>query len=275
MRTASASVVSRTATRRTLLTGGLLGALALVLPLALAWACVPGATIGFDRAVYEYRAGDTVTVLGRAFAPATQVTLTLAAPSGASTTVGSGVLTDSAGTFRDSFALPASAAPGAYVVVASINTTDVDGHGRAYEARESFTVPPPVDTAAAPAQPPVLAPVLGTGLTDFKTSLTLKARLMRGGGRRFRYRFRGRVDIPAGVSRAAVCGGSVKLSVRSAGRVVVKGIAKVSPSCTYERQLTVRNVGRSAMSHKLKVVATFGGNAQLGHSRKSATLRPF
>lgn len=154
--------------------GGLLGvATLLALPLALAWACVPGAAIGFDRAVYEYRAGETVTVLGRAFAPATQVALTLQPPSGPSTTVGTGVITDNAGYFRDSFTLPASVAPGAYVVVAAVSTTDVDGHGRTYEAREAFRImPPPVTTPPPGPKPPpptvqrpMLAPAAGMVFT--------------------------------------------------------------------------------------------------------------
>ena len=149
---------SRPSTRRRLAAGGLLGAAGLlVLPLALAWACVPGAAIGFDREVYEYRAGETVTVLGRAFARNTQVILTLHSPSGSSTRVGNGVVTDGQGYFRDSFTLPASAEPGAYVVVARVNTTDADGHGRPYEARESFKLMPP----PAPVQYPVPAPAVG------------------------------------------------------------------------------------------------------------------
>lgn len=76
-------------------------------------------------------------MLGRAFAPQTQVTLMLAAPSRSATPVGNGVLTDNSSKFRDALALPASAAPDAYLVVARVNTTDVDGHGRTYEARLS------------------------------------------------------------------------------------------------------------------------------------------
>jgi len=144
--------------------GGLVAAASvLALPLALAWACVPGATIGFDRAVYDYRAGETVTVLGKAFAPNTRVTLLLQSPAGSETPVGHDVTTDSIGNFRDFFALEPTAGPGAYVTVATVNTIDVDGHGRTYEARESFRVlaprliTPPPTVVQTPLPAPAIA----------------------------------------------------------------------------------------------------------------------
>jgi len=261
--------------RRRFAAGSLLGAaVVFVLPLALAWACVPGAAIGFDRAVYDYRAGETVTVLGRAFAPQTQVTLTLVPPSGSSTTVGNGVLTDSFGNFRDSFTLPATAAPGAYVVVATVNTTDIDGHGRTYDARESFRVlaPPAAEQPPVPANP-VLGPAVGTGLTDFKTNLTLRARLRRARGLRLRYRFSGTVRIPTGVSKAAVCGGRVRLRLRSGSVTMASGTAKVSRNCSYKKEFTIGNAKRSgARGGKLKVEAKFGGSARLKSSRTSMVM---
>ncbi|MCA1700307.1 MAG: hypothetical protein LC790_15960 [Actinobacteria bacterium] len=197
---ASASAASRR-WRRRLAGGAFFGAaIALAVPLALAWGCVPGATIGFDRAVYEYRADETVTVLGRAFAPSTQVTLDLQPPSGPSTRVGNGVLTDTGGNFRDFFALPASAASGAYLVVASVNTTDVDGHGRTYDARETFTVmaPPETSTVMAPPEnftvmaPPVTTlspavvqdPILAPAIARAGRSITLAASRVRVANRR-------------------------------------------------------------------------------------------
>ncbi len=144
-------------------------ALALVvLPLAVAWACVPAAAISFDRSVWEYRASDQVTVLGNSFAPSTPVVLTIDPPSGPRETVGNGVSTDSSGNFRDSFTLPASAAPGTYVLVATANTTAVDGHGRTYVARASFTVVPPPGTEP----PAVQTGPSWSGLTASGTTLS-------------------------------------------------------------------------------------------------------
>ena len=163
-------------------------AVLVVLPLAVAWACVPGAAIGFDRPGYQYRAGETVTVIGRAFARHTQVTLELTSPSGATTPIGNGVMTDGSGNFDDSFALPASAAPGAYLVLAKANTTDVNGHGATYEARETFRVLAPVAAVQPPAlKRPLPAPAVGmvfkgTGASDTIVGTPFADVLTCGGG---------------------------------------------------------------------------------------------
>ena len=107
-------------------------AVLVVLPLAVAWACVPGAAIGFDRPGYQYRAGETVTVIGRAFLRNTEVALELTSASGATTPIGNGVMTDGSGNFEEPFALPASAPLVAYLVVAKVNTNEVDGHSATY-----------------------------------------------------------------------------------------------------------------------------------------------
>ncbi|MGH8571155.1 MAG: hypothetical protein ACREX8_01080 [Gammaproteobacteria bacterium] len=195
-------------------------------------------------------------------------------------TVGTGVLTDSSGFFRDSFTLPASAAPGAYVVVARVNTTDVDGHGRTYEAREAFTVvvPPPARVTPPPGaiQRPILAPALGTVFPALKTTLTLRPAPRRDKRLPFRYRFSGRVRIPAGMNKAAVCRGKVKLYLRKGTKTVTKGTARLSRSCAYKRNFKIANTRRTGKRHgKLKVTGAFGGNARLMSSKQNTTVRFF
>jgi len=99
--------------RRRSLIGMLLGAAALVvLPAAIAWACVPASSIGFDKPGYKYKAGETVTVTGRGFSSNAPVAMKLQAPGATTgTTVGNATTkTDGTGGFSDSFALASDAA---------------------------------------------------------------------------------------------------------------------------------------------------------------------
>jgi len=121
----------------------LVGVVALVaLPAAIAWACVPASSIGFDKAGYKYKAGDQVKVTGRGFRPDTPVVMKLRTPSGSESTVGTaGKSTDSTGAFEDAFALASNAEAGDYVVSVTVGTGG---------ARETFTV-----ERSAAAAPPV------------------------------------------------------------------------------------------------------------------------
>lgn len=125
--------------------GMLVGVVALVaLPAAIAWACVPASSIGFDKSGYKYRAGDQVKVTGRGFRPDTPVAMKLRTPSGSESVVGSaGKSTDGTGAFEDTFTLASNAAVGDYVVSVTVGTGG---------ARETFTVEP------AAAAPPVINP---------------------------------------------------------------------------------------------------------------------
>ena len=125
----------------------LLAAAALViLPAAIAWACVPASSIGFDKPGYKYKAGDTVTVTGRGFSSNSPVVMKLQAPSGTQSTVGNATTkTDGTGGFTDSFALASDAQPGDYVVSVQVGTGG---------ARETLTVEPPPSNLPPPFTPP-------------------------------------------------------------------------------------------------------------------------
>jgi len=128
----------------------LLGAAALVvLPAAIAWACVPASSIGFDKPGYKYKAGETVTVTGRGFSSNAPVAMKLQAPGATTgTTVGNATTkTDGTGGFSDSFALASDAAPGDYVVSVTVGTGG---------ARETLTVEPPA--GPGPVVPPIVTP---------------------------------------------------------------------------------------------------------------------
>jgi len=120
--------------------------------------------------------------------------------------------------------------------------------------------------------PPTVTPSAG----KLKTSLTLSARPRRDRRLPFRYTLSGRVRIPAGVSKATVCGGRVRLTLKKGRRTAARGTARVSKSCTYRKRITIRNSRRTGNRRgRLKVGARFGGNASLKSSTKSITVRFF
>lgn len=137
------------------LVGIALGAAALVvLPAAIAFACVPASSIGFDKQGYKYNAGDTVNVTGRGFRANTPVVMRLQAPGSATaSTVGDpNKTTDSSGGFTDSFGLASDAGNGDYVVSVTVGTGG---------ARETFTVEP--KAVAEPTPTPITTPPSSTG----------------------------------------------------------------------------------------------------------------
>lgn len=136
----------------------------------------------------------------------------------------------------------------------------------------------PVRPAAA--LPPVRryypVPIVRPSAGKLQTSLTLRARPRRDRKLPFRYTFSGRVRIPAGVSRARVCGGRVRLTLKKGAKTAARGTARVSRSCAYRRRITIRNARRTGTRRgRLRVGARFGGNASLKGARRSTTVRFF
>ena len=145
--------------QRSLVSVFLAVAMLAVLPAAIAWACVPSSSIGFDKAGYKYKAGETVTVTGRGFPQGQPVVMRLQAPSGEVSTVGTtGKTSDDTGAFTDKFALASGSAVGDYVVSVTVGTRG---------ARETLTVfeeaaPPPPPVAGTPPVAPESAPAPAT-----------------------------------------------------------------------------------------------------------------
>ena len=75
----------------------------------------------------------------------------------------------------------------------------------------------------------------------------------------------GTVSLPAGVSKAQGCRGTVKLTVKAGTRTIAARTAKLSRSCIYAVRLP-------KSSRELKVKAVFGGNDVLS-ARSSPTRR--
>lgn len=173
------SGLRRSRGRRSL--GIVLAAAAFALPAALAFACVPGASIGFSPSPYRYHAGDTIQINGVAFHRNVAYKLTLRSPSGEVTTpignaVDGPVATDATGGFTDSYKVPANAQLGTYLVTAETTGPGPCGMGSGTDLqtciqRESFDVvakqavslpPPAARQTPAPALP---APFAGRTLT--------------------------------------------------------------------------------------------------------------
>lgn len=151
------------------LVGIALGVAALVvLPAAIAFACVPSSSIGFDKQGYKYNAGETVTVTGRGFDRDAPVVMKLQAPSGEQSTVGTaGKKSDVQGSFTDSFALASDAANGDYVVSVTVGqsgareTFTVEPKPADEPAPNPFTPPPPATNDAPPQTAPTETPQSG------------------------------------------------------------------------------------------------------------------
>ena len=112
---------------------------AILVPGAVAWACVPSAAIGFDSPSYSYGPNDTVRVRGRQWPARTGVTLTVAPqPGGVNGAIRAE--TDSIGHFEAAFTM-SGAAPGNYNVTAQSDANSLDGTPQAKRmAREAFEV---------------------------------------------------------------------------------------------------------------------------------------
>lgn len=143
---------------------------------AIAFACVPATSMGFDRSPYNYQPGETVKVSAQGFHPGTAYTLTLTSPSNDETPVGvkasSGALTGPAGEISDEFTISPNAAIGDYIVKAQTKVTNSSGQTSSRVARETLSVvsaptpppgPPPL-VAPPPGQAPILAPAVGTSI---------------------------------------------------------------------------------------------------------------
>jgi hypothetical protein len=89
---------------------------------------------------------------------------------------------------------------------------------------------------------------------------------------RIRVRIRGRLTVPAGIPRAAVCRGRVLLTIKRGKRTIAARNANVRSSCRFSKTATLsaRAVGGA---RTLRVTVRYGGNAQLGVRIRTFTVR--
>ena len=86
--------------------------------------------------------------------------------------------------------------------------------------------------------------------------------------RPYRFRTRGSVSRPAGVSAAAGCSGTVTVTIKRGTRTISTRRATLTRTCTYTSTATFSSRGRLG-NGRLRITARFGGNAVL-KARSSA-----
>ena len=86
--------------------------------------------------------------------------------------------------------------------------------------------------------------------------------------RPYRFRTRGTVSRPAGVSAAAGCSGTVTVTIKRGARTISTRRAKLTRTCTYTSTAAFSSRGRLG-NGRLRITARFGGNAVL-KARSSA-----
>ena len=80
--------------------------------------------------------------------------------------------------------------------------------------------------------------------------------------RPYRFRTRGTVSRPAGVSAAQGCSGTVTVTIKRGGRTISTRRAKLTRTCTYASTVTFGSRRRLG-NGRLRITARFGGNAVL------------
>jgi hypothetical protein len=113
---------------------------------------------------------------------------------------------------------------------------------------------PAATTPPAATKPPTTgAPIVAASARGLKLKVTPKR------DRKKPYKFTASASLvlPAGVSRADGCKGTVTVDARIAGRRVARKTATVTGTCAFAAKLTIPRKGRVAVS------AAFGGNARV------------
>ena len=95
-----------------------------------------------------------------------------------------------------------------------------------------------------------------------KVSVSVAKRALKGG--KVRRTISGKVAVPADVTRAQGCTGSVTLTIKRSGRSVLNQKVSLSKSCTFKRSVTAGR-GKQSFSASVK----FGGNTVLSTASKN------
>ena len=99
-------------------------------------------------------------------------------------------------------------------------------------------------------------------------SLSVRARPRRDRTLPFRYVFRGRLRLPAGVTAAEACRGRVSIQVKRGKRRVATRTTRLSMSCRYRKAVVFRSTRRlRASKGRLRVTIKFRGNSVLTSRR--------
>lgn len=112
----------------------------------------------------------------------------------------------------------------------------------------------------------------GAATSKLKPKLTLRARPKRDSKKPYAYRAKGRLKLPAGVSAAQGCNGTVTIKIRRGNRLVGRATTALRANCRYRKKVVVTKTpqqikGRGKVQGKLHIRAYFGGNDVLLKAR--------
>jgi hypothetical protein len=118
-------------------------------------------------------------------------------------------------------------------------------------------VTPPGTTVVPPPPPPPPPPAVVNKAAAAK-SVSVKAKPTRDRSKPYAFRFSGTVSLPAGVTKANGCKGSVTITLKKGKKTVTSKKATLKSNCTYSAKVTVKSKA------KMTATAKFGGNAAVG-----------
>jgi hypothetical protein len=170
------------------------------------------------------------------------------------------LVNESAGVAPDhiGFAVAESATDPSFIGLSALGP-DAPGAGA------TTPVPAPIP---APAPAPIPAPA--PAAARLKPSIDGKGVAKRR-GRKFRFKVSGQIVLPAAVSRAGGCNGTVKVTLLRAKKVLIRKTATVAASCAFRVKGSLKR-SRVRKAKRLKVRFAFSGNATLTPLKKSGSI---
>jgi hypothetical protein len=121
-------------------------------------------------------------------------------------------------------------------------------------------------TTPVPAPVPAPAPLAARLKPSFDGEGFAKRR-----GRKFRFKVSGEIVLPAAVSEADGCNGTVKVTLLRATKVLIRKTATVAASCAFRVKGTLKR-SRVRKAKRLKVRFAFSGNATLTPLKKTGSI---
>jgi hypothetical protein len=112
--------------------------------------------------------------------------------------------------------------------------------------------------------PPPPATVTPAAVKPAAKSVSATAKPKRDRSKPYAFTFSGTVSLPAGVTKANGCSGTVTITLKKATKTVASKTATLKKDCTYSAKVTVKSKA------KLQGKARFGGNSAVGAKTSGA-----
>lgn len=124
---------------------------------------------------------------------------------------------------------------------------------------------PPIPGPTPPLAPPAPAPAPQESPRKTPRKLTTSSSLKRTKRGEYRFRFRGGLTLPSGVSRSAcrAGGGTVMVQIKAGRNTISTRRVKLSRTCRYDVRINFRSAKRFGNRKRLTVVTKWSGNRAL------------